>query len=103
MAQNLASTVQSSAKRLFPGLSTEQAFAELLLERAQKNLIKYQAMAHRFEARYGQNFEQFRRKVLQSKPGFEMEQDYFDWEMAVTGISDMTEEIDRLQKSLPDL
>jgi len=66
MAQNLAATVQSSAKRLFPGLSEEQAFAELLLERAQRNLIKYQAMAHRFEARYGQNFEQFRQKAVES-------------------------------------
>ena len=27
---------------------------------------------------------------------FEVEQDYFDWELAVTGISDMQREIQRL-------
>jgi len=70
---------------------------ELLLERAQRNLIKYKAMARRFEAKYGQDFETFRQMILNSEPSFEMEQDYFDWELAVTGIADMEEEIERLK------
>jgi len=101
MADSFASTVHSSAKRLFPGLSPEKAFAELLLERAQKNLIKYQAVARRLEAKHQQSFETFRRQILHSEPGFKLEQDYFDWEMAVTGIADMTEEIERLRGLLP--
>jgi len=36
--------------------------------------------------------------ILHSEPSFEMEQDYFDWEMAVTGIADMEEEIKRLKE-----
>jgi hypothetical protein len=36
--------------------------------------------------------------VLDSEPAFEAEQDYFDWEMAVTGIADMLEEIEQLQR-----
>ena len=35
--------------------------------------------------------------VLHSEPTFEVEQDYFDWEMAVTGIADMEKEIRRLR------
>jgi hypothetical protein len=34
---------------------------------------------------------------LITEPPFEMEQDYFDWELAVTGIADMEEEIERLR------
>ena len=71
---------------------------ELLLERAQKNLIKYQTVVRQFETQYGKNFETFRQEVLRSKPPFEMEQDYFDWELAVSGISDMVEEIKRLRE-----
>ena len=70
-----------------------KALAELLLERAQKNLIRYKAMARKFEAKYGQDFYSFRQKVLITEPPFEMEQDYFDWELAVTGIADMEEGI----------
>ncbi len=69
----------------------------LLLEWAQRNLIKYKTMARQFEARYDQDFEIFRQAVSGSEPPFEIEQDYFDWELAVTGIADMEEEIARLR------
>jgi hypothetical protein len=97
MNASATSIVEASARRLFPDLSLDQVLAELLQERAQKNLIKYKTMARQFEARYGQDFETFRREVLGSEPPFEVEQDYFDWELAVTGIADMEEEIERLK------
>jgi hypothetical protein len=94
--------IETSAKRLFPNLQPEQAIVELLLERAQKNLIKYQTAAREFENKYAQNFESFRKKILSSKPDSATEQDYFDWELAVTGVADMKDEIKRL-KELQDL
>jgi hypothetical protein len=89
--------VESSAHRLFPNLSLDQVLAKLLLERAQKNLIKFQTIARQFETKYGQDFESFRQTILQSEPAFKVEQDYFDWELAVTGIADMEEELIRLE------
>ncbi len=89
--------IEYSAKRLFPNLSRDQVLAQLLLERAQKNLIKYQSMARQLENKYGQDFAAFRQAILQSEPSFEVEQDYFDWELAETGIADMEEEIERLE------
>lgn len=93
----LSVTIESSAKRLFPNLSPEQAIVELLLERARKNLVKYQLMARGFEKKYERDFETFRKKILSSKPKSEAEQDYFDWELAMTGIADMKAEIKRLK------
>ena len=90
--------LQTSVQRLFPDLELDQVLAELLMERAQKNLIKYRAIAREFETKYDRDFDVFRQEVLGSEPAFETEQDYFDWEMAVTGITDMQEEIDRLER-----
>ena len=98
MEIGLITTIESSARRLFPAINPEKAFAELLLERAQKNLIRYQVMSRSFETKYQQSFPNFRNAVLQAEPAFESEQDYFDWEMAITGIADMTAEIDNLRK-----
>jgi len=95
--------IESSAKRLFPNLQPEQAIAELLLERAQKNLIKYQTAAREFETRYAQTFETFRKMILSSKPDSVTEQDYFDWELTATGIADMQNEIQRLEEINSDL
>jgi len=77
-------------------LTGSQVSEDLLLEQAQNNLIKYETLVRQFEARYGQDFETFRRNVLSSAPSFEAEQDYFDWELAVTGLADMEEEIKHL-------
>ena len=90
-------SIESSAKRLFPNLTPEQAIVELLLERAQRNLIKYQSMAREFQKKYERDFESFRKTMLASNPDSVTEQDYFDWELAVTGIADMQEEIKRLK------
>ena len=90
-------SIESSAKRLFPNLPPAQAILELLLERAQKNLIKYQSMARDFQKKYERDFESFRKMILASKPDSITEQDYFEWELAVTGIVDMQEEINRLK------
>ena len=89
--------LQGSIQRLFPELDTDEVLAELLLERARRNLVKYRTMAREFEAKYSTDFQTFRQQVLESEAAFEAEQDYFDWEMAVTGIEDMQEEIARLQ------
>jgi hypothetical protein len=97
MSINTTAVLQGSARRLFPDKSLDQALAELLLERAQKNLIKYQAMARHYGEKYGQTFDAFRQTVLDSHPALEVEQDYFDWELAVSGQADMQKEIARLK------
>lgn len=97
MNNGKTTAIEISARHLFPDLSLDQILAELLLERAQKNLIKYQTLTRQFEVKYTQNFETFRQAILSTEPPFEMEQDYFDWESAVTGAADMIQEIERLE------
>lgn len=90
-------TVEASAHRLFPNLSLDQVMVELLLERVQKNLIKYQTVLRQFETKYPQGFDAVRDAVIRETAAAAWEQDYFDWELAVSGVNDMTEEIERLK------
>lgn len=62
--------------------------------------MRYETAARRFGAQYEQEFDQFREMVLSSDVDEKTEQDYFDWELAVTGISDMQDEIARLRMLL---
>lgn len=43
------------------------------------------------------SFDSFRKKMLASKLDSKSEQDYFDWELAVTAIEDMQSEIKKLK------
>jgi hypothetical protein len=58
------STIEASAHRLFPNLSLDQVMVELLLERAQKYLIKYQTAVRQFETKYPQGFDALRDAVI---------------------------------------
>lgn len=55
-----------SAKRLFPDLSADEILATLLLERVQKNLIKYQTVARQFETKYEMSFDSYSRPFCSS-------------------------------------
>ncbi|MCB0058075.1 MAG: hypothetical protein KDE20_24860 [Caldilineaceae bacterium] len=100
MAISDTATLAESFRRLFPNMDQDEALAQLLLERAQRNLVRYETAARRFGAQYEQEFDQFREMVLSSDVDEKTEQDYFDWELAVTGISDMQDEIARLRMLL---
>lgn len=93
---NISVNLEASAQRLFPSLNLEQAVAQLLLERAKRNFIKYQTINRQFGEKYRMEFAAFREKILSTQPDSQMEQDYFDWELAVTGITDMEIEIKNL-------
>lgn len=96
MSASTTTILETSAQRLFPDLSLNQVWTELLLDRAHKNLIKHQTTARRFEAKYKQAFPVFRQWILSSEPPSEVEQDYFDWELAMTGIGNTERKIKRL-------
>ena len=62
-----------------------------------RNLLQYQAMERRFREKYQTTFEQFRSEKLGTEMSFEVEQDYFDWELAVTGVEEVREKLERLE------
>jgi hypothetical protein len=90
-------TLRSSVDRLMPDRTPEEALAALLLDEARRNLLKYRAMDRRFQQKYQTTFAGFRQKVVGADTSFEEEQDYFDWELAITGIEEMEEEIRSLE------
>jgi hypothetical protein len=95
MIENTA--LRSSVDRLMPDRTPEEALAILLLDEARRSLMKYRTMDRRFQEKYQTTFAEFRQKVVGADTSFEEEQDYFDWELAVTGIEEMDEEIRNLE------
>ena len=53
-----------------------------------------------FEKKYGITFDEFERRMNDSKPGFTEEQDYYDWDMAITAGEDMEQELNKVRAHL---
>ena len=49
------------------------------------------------------SFTEFSNSDLMKEPAFEVEQDFFDWDMAVTALEDMRQEIQLLKALTPPL
>jgi hypothetical protein len=94
---NVAKVLESSLERLEPTGDYNQSLAKVLLAHARRNLAKYNLMIKNFEKKYGMSFAEFSDSDLMKEPAFEVEQDFFDWDMAITGLEDMRQEIQLLE------
>jgi hypothetical protein len=74
------------------------SLAKLLEKEIQRELSVYEHMAENFRTQYRMTFEEFAHSALMQEPPFSIEQDYFDWEMATTLITDLREKLVYLYK-----
>ena len=95
------SGLQNTLQLLGPGIDPGEAIINLLLEKARRNYFKYQMIDRQLRIKYQMSFDEFSRSNLMKEPSFEIEQDFFDWDMAITGISDMKTEIEKLLQNKP--
>ncbi|HIC90706.1 MAG TPA: hypothetical protein EYP21_01310 [Syntrophaceae bacterium] len=83
-----------------PSLSPEKGIAKLVERELIKRISKYTWMIQNFKKKYGCSFEEFEAKIQQAKPDFANEQDYYDWDMAITAIEDLEKEYRKIKDFL---
>ena len=77
-----------------------EGLSRFLRMQAGRNLLKYQMMDRRFQKEYQNIFEQFGAERVGYPMPFKVERDYFDWELVITGMDEVREEIEQLEKFL---
>ena len=68
---------------------------DLVKQELIRKKTKYLFMVRNFEKKYGMKFKEFEQKNKNKKMDYETEKDYFDWDMALTALEDIKEEIKR--------
>jgi hypothetical protein len=66
---------------------------DLLKQELMRKKTKYLFMIKIFENKYRIKFKEFEQKIKNKKMDYETEKDYFEWDMAVTALEDIKEEI----------
>jgi len=99
---NSEEMLRSTLQRLEPSKDFNVSLARLLYERAERNLRKYRMMDRNFQKKYAMSFEEFHDSDIAKKTNFGTEQDYCDWEMAITGIEEAKEEIEKIKSFLKE-
>jgi len=90
--------IEESLQLLGPSTKPREGILNLLLEKARRNYVKYRLIDKRLSRKYHMSFERFKHSAAMCEPAFEVEQDFFDWDMAITGMADMEEQVQKLEK-----
>lgn len=85
--------------RLEPADDPDESLKRLLLDKIRGELRKYDVIRQDFEKKYKMEFFAFKESGLMKEPTYEVEQDYFDWELAITRIDELREELQRLSNN----
>ena len=96
----LEKKIEESLHLLEPSIDPGEGIVNLLLEKARRNYVKYRLMDERFHHKYRIAFEMFKNSATMREPSFEVEQDFFDWDMAITGMTDMEEEVQKADRAV---
>ena len=91
-------TLLDILSRLEPEADCNRSLGKLLIKKVRNDLIKYRLIDQRFQKEYGMDFSTFRVSDWMKKPSSQVEQEYFDWEMAVTMIDELEEMLKALQR-----
>lgn len=68
------------------------AIKELIHRELLRKKNKYLFMVKNFEKKYQMKFEDFEGKYKDQKMDYDVERDYFDWDMAITVLEDIEDE-----------
>jgi len=74
----------------------EEGLKEILTQEINRKIKKYLLTIKYFETKYGVDFDRFEEMNKTSQMDYETEKNYLDWDMAVTVIEDLKEELIQL-------
>jgi hypothetical protein len=74
----------------------QEGLKEILSQEINRKIKKYLLTVDYFENKYGVDFERFEEMNKDSRMDYETEKNYLDWDMAVTVIEDLKEELTQL-------
>ncbi len=89
--------ILNTIERIEPERSTDRSILRLLEKEVIKRITKYQLMIHRYEKKYGMVFNKFEMKIKNSTPPYTKEQDYYDWDMAMTAKEDLEQDLQKVR------
>jgi hypothetical protein len=86
------------ANRLESSEDPDASLKRILENEIRRRLNRYELVNRRLQSKYGMTFEEFRDRDIVQQRGysFEVEGDFCDWEMAISGIRSLKQDLAEL-------
>ncbi len=95
----ITESVLEIARQLEPAETAEASLRRVLANEIRRRLNRYDLIDRQFRKKYGMSFQEFDHRDVVKERGYswEVESDYCDWEMAVTGIEALKAQLAALE------
>ena len=95
----ISRTLEQGIRYIYPDTTLEESLKDMVLSEIKRKLLSFEVIDAQYKRKYKMEFEGFYKNKIEDKtPSFDEEEDYFNWEMAVTGIKELTKELKNWQK-----
>lgn len=93
----ISKALEQGIKHIYPNITPEESLEKIVLSEIKRKLLSFEVIDKQYKRKYEMEFEEFFKNTIEDKkPSFDEEEDYFNWEMAVTGIKELTKELENV-------
>jgi len=100
MSDVISKKVSAIIDKIEPGYSIDEKVLRLTEKEIKRRINKHRITIRNFEKKYNMTFDEFQKKDLVNELGhsWDVEQDFFDWEMATTELEEFNRMLAELGK-----
>lgn len=97
----ISSNLERGIKRIYPDTTLEESVKKIVQSDMKRRLLSFELIDTQYKKKYEMEFDDFFKNKIEDKaPSFDEEDDYFNWEMAVTGINKLKEELNKINTEI---
>jgi len=88
------------ARKLAPAETADASVRQILINEIRRRMNRYDLIDRQFRRKYGMTFQEFCDRDIVKEKGYswEVESDFCDWEMAITGMESLKSTLHELEK-----
>ncbi len=97
----ISNSFEQGLKRIYPDTTVEETLKKIVQSDMKRKLLSFELIETQYKKKYKMEFNEFYKNQINGKtPSFDKEDDYFNWEMAITGISELKEELNKINAEI---
>ncbi len=89
--------LEQGIKHIYPDVPLEESLKKMVQSEIKRKLLSFELVDVQYKKKYEMEFEVFFKSTIEDKkPDYDAEQDYFNWEMAVTATRELKKDLDKI-------
>jgi len=93
--------IEDGIKLIYPNSTLDESLKKMVISEIKRKLLSFELLSSQYEQKYKLAFEDFFDLMIKDKtPSYDIEDDYFSWEMSITAINELKPELSKIENNI---